>query len=80
MLKAFDLDHANSTFNRFVPEAEFIDTDVDPARLGVLDRLRVLTDAATASAARGEMVTLQPADAAARIVQALRDWGYLPTS
>ena len=28
-LKAFDLDHANSTFNRLVPEAEFIDTDVD---------------------------------------------------
>ncbi len=26
-IKAFDLDHANSTFNRFVPEAEFIDTD-----------------------------------------------------
>jgi hypothetical protein len=38
-LKAFDLDHANSTFNRFVPEAEFIDTDVDTHRLGVLDRL-----------------------------------------
>jgi hypothetical protein len=38
-LKAFDLDHANSTFNRFVPEAEFIDTDVDEARLGVLDRI-----------------------------------------
>ena len=38
-VKAFDLDHANSTFNRFVPEAEFIDTDVDAAKLGVLDRL-----------------------------------------
>lgn len=38
-LKAFDLDHANSTFNRFVPDAEFIDTDVDEARLGVLDRI-----------------------------------------
>ena len=38
-VKAFDLDHANSTFNRFVPEAEFIDTDVDSAKLGVLDRL-----------------------------------------
>lgn len=37
--KAFDLDHANSTFNRFVPEAEFIDTDVDTAKLAVLDRL-----------------------------------------
>ena len=43
-----------------------------------LDRLRVLTDAGAASAARGEMVALEPADAAARIVQALTDWGYLP--
>ena len=38
-LKAFDLDHANSTFNRLVPEAEFIDTDVDTDKLGVLDRI-----------------------------------------
>lgn len=38
-VKAFDLDHANSTFQRFVPEAEFIDTDVDTDRLGVLDRI-----------------------------------------
>jgi electron transfer flavoprotein beta subunit len=50
-----------------------------PAPLGdsPLDRLRVLTDAATTSAARGETVHLAPADAAARIVHALRDWGYL---
>ncbi len=38
-LKTFDLDHANSTFQRFVPEAEFIDTDVDANKLAVLDRL-----------------------------------------
>lgn len=38
-LRCFDLDHANSTFNRYVPEAEFIDTDVDSARLAVLDRI-----------------------------------------
>lgn len=38
-LRAFDLDHANSTFNRLVPEAEFIDTDVDIDKLGVLDRI-----------------------------------------
>lgn len=38
-LKSFDLDHANSTFNRLVPEAEFIDTDVDADKLGVLDRI-----------------------------------------
>jgi len=38
-VKAFDLDHANSTFNRLVPEAEFIDTNVDVDKLGVLDRI-----------------------------------------
>lgn len=38
-LKAFDLDHANSTFQRYVPEAVFIDTDVDADKLGVLDQL-----------------------------------------
>ena len=44
-VKAFDLDHANSTFQRHVPEAEFIDTDVDADKLGVLDPLvRELTD------------------------------------
>jgi hypothetical protein len=36
-LKTFDLDHANSTFQRFVPEAQFIDTDVDANKLAVLD-------------------------------------------
>ena len=38
-LKTFDLDHANSTFKRLVPEAEFIHTDVDTDKLAVLDRL-----------------------------------------
>jgi hypothetical protein len=38
-IKTFDLDHANSTFKRLVPEAEFIHTDVDTHRLAVLDRL-----------------------------------------
>lgn len=38
-LKTFDSDHANSTFNRLVPEAEFIDTDVDTDKLAVLDRV-----------------------------------------
>ena len=42
-----------------------------------LERLRLLTDAAAATAARGETVTLAPPDAAARIVAALRGWGYL---
>ena len=45
-IKAFDLDHANSTFQRLVPEAEFINTDVDADKLGVLDRLvQVLPEA-----------------------------------
>lgn len=43
-LKAFDLDHANSTFQRYVPEAEFIDTDVDADKLAVLDRLVLAMD------------------------------------
>ncbi|MEY4339985.1 MAG: hypothetical protein RLZ14_1835 [Actinomycetota bacterium] len=51
-----------------------------PAGTDPLDRLRVLTDAAAASAARGETVHLDPAAAAARIVKALRDWGYLGTT
>src|ERR1700749_2043762 len=38
-LKTFDLDHANSTFQRFVPEAQFIDTDVDTNKLAVLDTM-----------------------------------------
>lgn len=42
----------------------------------VLDRVRSLT-ASTSSAARPEVETLDPTDAAARIVGALRDWGYL---
>ncbi|MBX3738899.1 MAG: hypothetical protein KF715_19560 [Candidatus Didemnitutus sp.] len=48
LVKAFDLDHANSTFNRLVPEAEFVDTDVDADKLGELDRLvQALADADT---------------------------------
>ena len=46
-----------------------------PAGDQALDRLRVLTDAGGGST-RGETVELAPREAAARIVQALRDWGY----
>jgi hypothetical protein len=38
-VKAFDLDHSNSTFYRLVPGTEFINTDVDIDKLGVLDRI-----------------------------------------
>jgi electron transfer flavoprotein beta subunit len=41
-----------------------------------LERLRVLTDT-SGDPARGETVHLEPAAAAARIVAALRHWGYL---
>lgn len=51
-----------------------------PAGDTPLERLRALTDArsAAAAAARGERLTLAPPEAAARIVSALEDWGYLP--
>lgn len=42
-----------------------------------LDRLRALTDAGAAVAARGETVVLDPPAAAQRILTALREWGYL---
>ncbi len=38
-VRAFDLDHANSTFFRLVPGTEFINTDVDADKLGILDRI-----------------------------------------
>lgn len=48
-----------------------------PGGSSPLERLRALTDAGAAAAARGEQVTLPPQEAAARIVQALREWGHL---
>jgi len=48
-----------------------------PAGDSPLARLRTLTDAGAAVAARGETVVLEPAAAAERIAQALREWGYL---
>ena len=42
-----------------------------------LDRLRVLTDASSPTASRGETVELSPAAAAQRIVDTMRQWGYL---
>lgn len=47
-----------------------------PAGDDVLARLRRLTDAGTGGT-RGETVELDPPAAAARIVEALRTWGYL---
>jgi len=47
-----------------------------PSGSSALDRVRVLTDAGTATA-RAETVELPPDEAADRILDALRDWGYL---
>jgi hypothetical protein len=41
-----------------------------------LDRLRALTDASAAAQA-GETVEAAPPAAAQRIIEVLRDWGYL---
>jgi electron transfer flavoprotein beta subunit len=48
-----------------------------PSGAQALERLRDLTDAEVATAARGDTVHLSPEAAAERIVKALRDWGYL---
>ena len=47
-----------------------------PSGSSALDRVRVLTDAG-GTPSRSETVVLEPADAARRILQALRDWDYL---
>lgn len=47
-----------------------------PAGDSALDRIRALTDAGM-TASHGEIVALAPPDAADRIIEALRDWGYL---
>ena len=45
--------------------------------MSALERLRVLTDAAATASARGEVLHAEPAEAAQRIVDALKAWGYL---
>jgi hypothetical protein len=45
-----------------------------------LDRLRALTDAGAAAASHGETVHLSAHDAALRIIDTLRGWGYLHDS
>ncbi len=49
-----------------------------PVGATALDRLRVLTDVSTAPQP-GETIDADPAEAARRILEALADWGYLPT-
>jgi electron transfer flavoprotein beta subunit len=47
-----------------------------PAGTTALERIAALTGPATAGA-HGQPVVLEPADAADRILDALRSWGYL---
>jgi hypothetical protein len=47
-----------------------------PAGVTPLERLRALTDASSAPQP-GEIVEADPANAAARIIDALSEWGYL---
>jgi electron transfer flavoprotein beta subunit len=47
-----------------------------PSGVDALDRVRSLTATGTAAASH-DVETLAPTDAAARIVRALTDWGYL---
>lgn len=68
------MDHDEFVVRPYRPRARALPA---PVGAGPLERLRVLTDAGAAAAARGEQVTLEPAAAAARIVQALREWGHL---
>ena len=48
-----------------------------PPSGAALTRVLQLTDAAGATSTTHELVTLDPADAAARILAALAEWGYL---
>jgi electron transfer flavoprotein beta subunit len=64
--------HAGSTA-AYRPRARVL---APPQGDAALDRLRALTDAAGGSH-RGEAIDAPPAEAAARIVEALRGWGYL---
>jgi electron transfer flavoprotein beta subunit len=47
-----------------------------PSGATALDRLRVLTDS-SAAPEPGETIEAGPAEAAARIIEVLRGWGYL---
>jgi electron transfer flavoprotein beta subunit len=48
-----------------------------PAGANALERVRAITDVQGGASTRGETVVLDPPAAAARIVAALRGWGYL---
>jgi electron transfer flavoprotein beta subunit len=63
---------AEPTLRPFRPRARVL-----PAPVGAdaLDRIAALTDAGTVKAHR-EVITLAPADAAARLLEAMASWGY----
>ena len=64
---------ATAVITPYRPRARIIASPLDP---DPLQRLRSLTDAG-GSSGRGETVTLEPGEAAERILRSLRDWGYL---
>jgi electron transfer flavoprotein beta subunit len=65
--------HDDAVVHPYRPRARAL---AAPSGDAALDRLRALTDAGAAVSVRGEQVALGPAEAAARILAALRDWGY----
>jgi electron transfer flavoprotein beta subunit len=60
------------TLRPFRPRARVLPP---PAGADALERIAALTDAGTIKAHR-EVVTLAPADAAARLLEAMATWGY----
>jgi hypothetical protein len=50
-----------------------------PSGSSALDRVRQITDTSS-SKGHGETVVLSPEDAASRILESLRAWGYLADS
>ena len=64
---------SENTIHTYRPRARAL---ANPSGVDALDRVRSLT-AASAASATHEVEALAPADAAARIVRALTDWGYL---
>jgi electron transfer flavoprotein beta subunit len=69
----FATHEATAVVTAYRPRSRAMTSPVDP---DPLQRLRALTDA-KGSSARGETVTLEPGEAAERILRSLREWGYL---
>jgi electron transfer flavoprotein beta subunit len=66
--------HLHGPTRPYRPRARVL---ASPQGATALERIKVLTVSAGSEAAHGELVTLEPAAAAARILAALREWGEL---